>query len=82
MSDDPETIRQVLCQHINADARDRQALEQLHGRVWNTTELSEEFEVIGFAAPVVVVRRRNGGATGSLFFQHSPRFYFGFQVDA
>jgi hypothetical protein len=43
------------------------------------TELAAEFEVIGFAAPLVVVRRRSDGKKGSLFFQHSPRFYYAWQ---
>jgi hypothetical protein len=34
--------------------------------------------VIGFMAPLVVVRRRSDGKKGSLEFQHSPRHYFGF----
>jgi hypothetical protein len=34
--------------------------------------------VIGFMAPLVVVRRKHDGKKGSLEFQHSPRFYFGF----
>ena len=30
-------------------------------------------------APLVVVRRKSDGVKGSLMFQHSPRFYFGFE---
>ena len=56
-------------------------MEAEHGQVWNTQELGQDFEVLGFAAPLVVVRRRSDGAQGSLFFQHSPRFYFDFQAD-
>lgn len=47
--------------------------------VWTTDELREHFEVEGFMAPVVVVRRRSDGARGSLMFTHSPRFYFGWE---
>lgn len=46
--------------------------------MWNTEELGQEFEVIGFMAPFVVVRRKNDGRKGSLEFQHNPRFYFRF----
>jgi len=49
--------------------------------VWNTEELSEDYEVIGFMAPFVVVRRKGDGKKGSLEFQHQPRFYFGFSLD-
>jgi hypothetical protein len=47
--------------------------------VWTTAELLEMFEVTGFAAPFVVVRRRSDGAVGSLMFTHSPRYYFGWE---
>jgi hypothetical protein len=51
------------------------------GRKWTTAELQAEFEVIGFAAPFVVVRRRSDGQRGSLEFTHQPRVYFGFVPD-
>ena len=43
---------------------------------WTTSELQEEFSVLGFAAPFVVVRRKVDGVKGSLEFTHSPRVYF------
>lgn len=48
---------------------------------WNTTELQRDFEVIGFAAPLVVVRRKSDEQKGSLQFEHSPRVYFNWQAD-
>ena len=51
--------------------------EGQHGQVWDTSELSRDFEVVGFAAPLVVVRRKSDGVRGSLMFQATPRFYFG-----
>ena len=45
---------------------------------WTTAELSAEFEVIGFMAPFVAVRRKSDGVKGSLMFTHSPRYYFDF----
>ena len=50
-------------------------------RKWTTDELRAEFEVIGFAAPFAVVRRRSDGQLGSLEFLHHPRIYFGFVPD-
>jgi hypothetical protein len=81
MPDATETVRRELQVEINAQPGSREALEADHGQVWNTQELGEEFEVLGFAAPLVVVRRRADGVRGSLFFQHTPRFYFDFQAD-
>ena len=40
-----------------------------------------DFEVLGFAAPFVVVRRRSDGVAGSLEFTHHPRVYFGWTQD-
>jgi hypothetical protein len=51
------------------------------GRKWTTAELQSDFEVIGFAAPFVVVRGRSDGQAGSLEFTHNPRVYFGFVPD-
>jgi hypothetical protein len=79
MSDDTEAIRKQMVAEINAQPGSREYLEAQHGQVWTTSELSDAFEVIGFAAPLVVVIRKNDGQKGSLYFQHSPRFYYGFQ---
>jgi hypothetical protein len=46
---------------------------------WSTEELQRDFDVLGFQAPFVVVRRRSDGVKGSLQFNHNPRVYFGFQ---
>ena len=52
------------------------------GQRWSTAGMQAEFDVIGFAAPFVVVRRRSDGQLGTLEFVHSPRVYFGFVPDA
>ena len=57
-------------------AAERQRLEAQHGKVWSSAELFAAFEVIGFAPPYVVVRRKADGSMGSLEFQNRPRFYF------
>lgn len=49
------------------------------GPVWNTTEMQAEFEVIGFAAPMVVVKRKSDGVKGTLYFTHAPRVYYSFR---
>jgi hypothetical protein len=51
------------------------------GPTWDTDTLRKEFEVLGFAAPFVVVRRRSDGVKGSLEFTHNPRVYFGWRED-
>lgn len=76
-----EQARAERLAEINAAAGSRQALEEVHGRVWDTEELRGDFEVLGFLAPYVVVRRKSDRQKGSLEFQHDPRFYFNFMPD-
>jgi hypothetical protein len=85
--DETEAIRRVEAQNIasqvttNNEDVERKRLEAQHGKVWSTDEVREEFTVEGFMAPFCVVRRKADGVRGSLMFQHSPRFYFGFKED-
>jgi hypothetical protein len=79
MTDETEDIRKLMIAQINATPGSREYLEHKHGQVWDTSQLSEDFQVLGFMAPVVVVRRKSDGVKGSLYFQHSPRFFFGFE---
>jgi hypothetical protein len=81
MPDPTEDIRKQMLAEINAEPGSREYLEAKHGQVWTTSELSNDFEVIGFAAPLVVVRRKIDGQKGSLMFQHHPRYYWGFAAD-
>jgi hypothetical protein len=77
-ADSTEAIRRAKLAEINKAPGSRDALEARYGRVWDTSELAGEFDVLGFLAPFVVVRRKSDGAKGSLEFQHAPRFYFNF----
>ena len=56
----------------------QQELESAYGETWTTEGLRRDFEVEGFIAGIVEVRRRSDGARGSLDFDHSPRLYFNF----
>ena len=77
--DQTEQVRREWVQEINRQPSEREAMEAKHGQVWDTTEMQVEFEALGFAAPLIVVRRKSDGQKGSLFFQHNPRYYFNFQ---
>ena len=74
-------MRRDLVERVNANAAERQALEAEYGQVWDTAELQANFEVVGFAAPLVIFVEKATGKRGSLFFQHRPRLCFGFQAD-
>lgn len=43
-----------------------------------TAEMQALYTVEGFAAPLVVVTRKADGVRGTLWFDHSPRLYYGF----
>lgn len=77
--DDTEQLRMARSAAINAVPGSREALQAEHGQVWSTDELTNDFDIIGFMAPYVVVVRRADKVKGSLEFQHSPRFYFNFE---
>lgn len=81
MAEETESIRREMVAAINAEPGSRQYLEEKHGHVWDTGELQKDFEVLGFMAPLVVARRRSDGTMGSLMFQASPRFYFGWSPE-
>lgn len=82
MNDPTEQLRRERLAEIAAEATSREHLEANYGQVWDTAELTRDFAVIGFAAPLVVVRRKADGVKGSLEFQPSTRFYFNFEEHA
>jgi hypothetical protein len=86
MYDETEGVRREMVREVNTavesndEAAERARLTESYGdQVWNTQELGEAFEVLSFAAPLCIVRRKSDGRKGSVMFQHSPRFYFQFQ---
>ena len=79
MTDPTETARREMLAEINVAPGSREYLEAQHGQVWSTSQLSDDLVVTGFAAPLVVVRRKSDGVKGSLMFQHHPRLYFGWE---
>jgi hypothetical protein len=81
MIDETEMIRRQMVTQINADPGSRPDLEAKHGQVWDTGQLQDDFQVLGFMAPFVVVRRRSDNVRGSLLFQNSPRFYHSFKPE-
>jgi hypothetical protein len=81
MTDPTEKLRRARLAEINANPADRDTLVERYGQVWDAEELAHDFEVLGFLAPFVVVRRKSDGQLGSLEFQHEPRLYFNFAPD-
>lgn len=73
--DKTEGIRRAMVYAINSGQ------VQPEGQEWTSDQLREEFEVIGFLAPYVVVVNKATGKKGSLLFRHEPRIYFGYRED-
>lgn len=78
--------RELVAEISSAVATDdknteRKRLEALHGQVWDTDEMTRDFEVEGFMAPFIVVRRKADGQRGSLLFVPWPRLYYSFKED-
>jgi hypothetical protein len=64
---------------LNANAEDVVALlAACDEKTWNTSQLQDDYTVVGFCAPFVVVVRKSDGIKGSLMFTHRPRLYFSF----
>ena len=78
--DPTEKTRKQMQDTINEKPLTKEALLAAYGQVWDTEDLRKEFDVMGFMAPFVVVRRKSNGQMGSLTFQHFPRFYFSFEA--
>lgn len=81
MPDPTESIRRQQVAEINAEPGSREYLEAKHGEVWDTTQLQQRFTVLGFLSPYCVVMDRESGKKGSVMFQASPRYYFGFKPE-
>ena len=79
--DAAEEIRRHEVARLNRRMQDRDTLEQVYGQVWDTEELWDQFDILGFRAPYVVVRDLDTGEKGSLKFQHDPRYYFAWKAD-
>ena len=78
--DATENYRRARVNELNSNAGEREILEEKYGQVWDTDQLTDDFDVQGFMAPFIVVTRKSDRQKGSLEFQHNPRFYFNFQV--
>jgi len=87
IQDDTEELRRDRLVEINSAVEsddvltERQRLEAQYGQTWDAAQVVDDFDVLGFMAPYVVVRRRADGRKGSLEFQHLPRFYFNLVLD-
>ena len=59
------------------EPQNREQLKETHGEVWDTEEFTEDFTVISFMAPFVIVKSKEG-VEGTIEFQHRPRYYYKF----
>ena len=82
MNDPTEAARRERLAEINAEPGSREALEGEHGQVWDTEQLTKDFEVIGFLGPArgrAPEGRRREGVAGVP--AQAPGLYFNFVPD-
>jgi hypothetical protein len=78
MTHDPtEAARRAMIEN-DIPARD---LQRWKGKHIDTETLRRDYEVLGFLAPFVCVRRKSDGKKGTLEFTHAPRVYFNWLED-
>lgn len=89
MIDETEQARRIRMGELHALTTEQEnelnlvrELESRYGKVWDSQGLRNDYEVLGFMAPLVVVRRRSDGQKGSLEFTHIPRAYFNWMPDS
>ena len=75
MVDETEAYRRAKVAERNIGLTGEQLSDQ-YGLVLTTDELGKDYEVLGFMAPFVIVRRKSDGVRGTFEFQHDPRYYF------
>ena len=76
MKDETEGIRRVMTGLINSQMSEREALEEKHGKVYDTKEVQEVFSIQSFLAPFVSAVEKSTGKRCLLMFQHEPRYYW------
>jgi len=89
MVDETEIPRRIINAKITSEIastdeeRERARLQVKYGidNVWDTREVTRDFDVRGFLSPFCFVTRKKDGVKGFLAFQHSPRFYFDFEKE-
>lgn len=79
MEDKTENVRRAMQVVINQ--MPAEVITEAAPQTWTTLELQRDFDVEGFMAPFVVVRRKADGVRGTMLFKHDPRIYFEFQED-
>jgi hypothetical protein len=72
-----EPTHEIRAAMIAGGLPEMEAAEAIrHGEYWTTKTLQEDFTVHSFGAPFVWVTKKDDGASGTLMFTNSPRFYF------
>ena len=79
MNDPTESTRRDIVHDINSNPGNREQLEKQYGEVYAILKMDELFEITGFMAPFVAVRRRADDVKGTMMFQDNPRYYFNFK---
>ena len=68
MNDETEEFRRFRQAQLNEQAAERTKLEKEYGKVWSTEELCNDFQVVGFMAPLVIVETAQPGKRAAWSF--------------
>ena len=77
-NDATENIRRELVRELNAEPKGRAELGTQARSGVGHPGAGPRLRGHGIPRALVMVRRRSDAVLGTLFFQHEPRFYFGF----
>lgn len=71
----------MLEKQINGAPKNRAELEETEERVWDSDEVRDDFDIVGFKAPFAMAIHIDTNTSGTLLFQDNPRYYFGWNPD-
>jgi hypothetical protein len=71
----------MLDRYINDNPRHITALELDYEEIWGEDDVGERFEIYGYKPPFAIAVDKVTGDKGSLIFQNSPRYYFGWSPE-
>lgn len=71
----------LLQQYINRNPKTKEDLSRDYDCVWDSREVTDEFEILGYKSPFAIAECKQTGTRGTLIFQNEPRFYFGWDPE-
>ena len=74
-----EMDRRMLVAQIERSRRCKEELLEISHSVWSHDQMRQDFDVLTFQKPFVIVRMKGTDQIGTLLFQENPRYYYGWR---